>query len=146
MSKETISATVDPEIAEYLDQEGRNRSQTINKAVRQYMEAGGNELAMINLRIEQLRSQQQTLRSELESVSNQLEEVEQRKQEILQEQETERQETWNQALSMLSFEELSATNTVQIASKQEAIEDFAADLDMSVANFKSELKQRYKEQ
>jgi uncharacterized protein YhaN len=101
---------------------------------------------MINLRIEQLRSRQQTLRSELESVNNQLEKLEQRKQKLSHEQETERQETWDQALAMLSFEELSATNTIQITSKQEAIEDFAADLDMSVANFKSELKKRYKDQ
>ena len=54
VSKENISATVDPENAEFLAQEHINRSGLINKLVTQYRTGGATEDVIREFRIEQL--------------------------------------------------------------------------------------------
>lgn len=54
MGKENISATVDPEVFEYLNQEHINISATVNQAVKAWMESNGEEDAIREFRIQQL--------------------------------------------------------------------------------------------
>lgn len=93
MSKENVSATVDSDVAEWLDQDGRNRSETINKAVKQYMKAGGNERAMIELRLEQLRSRKTNLEGELETVDAEIAKLKARLDSIKEEKQEQKEET-----------------------------------------------------
>lgn len=146
MSKENISATVDPEIAQWLDQPGRNKSETINQALKQYRQAGGNERAMIELRLEQIKSRKNELKSQLSSVEDEEEQLERRLDNIVEEQEKEKEDVFNQALEMLSFEELNSVNDVWISSSESAIQDFAEDVDMELETFTDELIERYKQQ
>lgn len=78
MAKENISATVEKDVAEYLDMPGRNRSQTINQAVKQYMKADSSENAMLRLRKEQLESDISNLESQLSEKRAELERVDER--------------------------------------------------------------------
>jgi hypothetical protein len=146
MAKENISATVDPEVSEYLDQAGRNKSETINQAVKAYMESGGNERAMLELRQSQLESEKRTKENELENVKEELTAVRERLDELRTEAKEDKQESWDRALSMLRFSEFASTDNVMIDSPDEAVEDFAEDLGLSVDDFRTELKRRYKNQ
>jgi len=101
MSKENISATVDEDVAEYLDQPGRNRSETINEAVKAYRSAAGNEKAMINLRLEQLRTQRRSLESDLENVESEIEALEDRRDELEREEQAEENEVIKEAAEKL---------------------------------------------
>jgi len=57
VSKERISATVDPENAEFLDQEHINTSGLINKLVEQYRTGGAADDVIRDFRIEQLEDE-----------------------------------------------------------------------------------------
>lgn len=146
MSKENISATVDKDVAEYLDQPGRNRSETINMAVKAYMDSAGGEKAMIKLRLNQLRSRRKSLNSELENVVEEIEQLEGRLDTLEQEKQSERQDTWEEALNIIQFGEFKSTGDVYIRSDESTVKDFADRLDMDVEAFRSELIERNKEQ
>jgi len=57
MSKERTSITVDPEVAEYLSRESVNASGLVNKLVKQYMNGGGEEDALREFRMQQVKSE-----------------------------------------------------------------------------------------
>lgn len=61
MSKETISATVDPEVAECLDQPHVNTSGLVNDLLKDYFENGGSDVR--EFRKQQVRSQYEELAS-----------------------------------------------------------------------------------
>lgn len=142
---EHVSARIDDDIARLLDEPGRNKSETINEALNQYFDAQGGKKTIAKMRLDQVNDEITELESRLEVKY----ERKQHLQEVLEQQETEQekeeQELWNQALSLLSFEENIVDNGVRITSKDEAIEDFADDLGMDVEAFKDELKTRYKQ-
>jgi len=75
MSKENISATVDPEVAQYLNREGINTSGKINKLVKQEMNAGTSERQMLELRQEQLQGDIEDLENRLETKEKMLQDV-----------------------------------------------------------------------
>jgi len=82
MSKERISATVDPEVAEYLQKEGVNASGAINKAIKQQMGVSGENTDLIELRLEQVEGEIDRHESSLESLYAQKEALEERLEEI----------------------------------------------------------------
>jgi len=92
MSKENISATVDPEVAQYLQREEINTSGKINKLVKQEMSAGTSEKQMLQLRKEQLEGDVADLKSRLETKEEMLENVESRLSQIGEEEKEEAKE------------------------------------------------------
>lgn len=92
MARKNVSATVSEDVYEFLDQ-SKNKSETIDEAVRQYMMAGGNERAMIELRLEQEKSRRQTLKNELQSVNSEIEKLQSRLDEIVESKHQQEQQT-----------------------------------------------------
>jgi len=66
MTKERITASVDPEVAEFLTQDGVNASGLVNRLVQDEM-AGTNEamVQMVELRLEQVESECESLEQQL---------------------------------------------------------------------------------
>lgn len=142
MAKDTISATVDPEVSEWLDQEGRNRSETINKAVKAYMSSDGSEKAMLTLRKEQLKSQERTLETELESVREEIASVDDRLSDIDAEAEQDRAAIWREALDKLRFTHHIALELPSIDSADGMVEYYAEELGMDTDAFREEIRDR----
>jgi len=95
MPRKNVSATVSEDVYEFLDQ-SKNKSETIDEAVRQYMMAGGNERAMIELRLEQEKSRRQSLKNELQSVESDIEQLQDRLKEIVESKHQHKQQTIEQ--------------------------------------------------
>ena len=88
--KERVSASVDPEVAEYLRQNQVNASGLINDLVKQHQSTGGTKAAMLELRhdqvqseVENLHNQLQAKRKELDRIETQLNELRERDEDIL---------------------------------------------------------------
>lgn len=68
MTKENVSASVDPEVAAYLSKESVNASGTINQLVKQQMSAGNQNRAVVEMRLKQLKSQIERREDELDNL------------------------------------------------------------------------------
>jgi len=96
MPKENISATVDPEVAEYLGQETVNCSGVVNRAVKREMgilEESDSEL--VKLRLEQIRDD----RKDLEERANRKAEMEERLESRLKKDQREEREALQEAIN-----------------------------------------------
>lgn len=69
MSKENISASVDPEVAAHLSRDEVNASGLINSLVKKQMAGGTSERAMVELRLEQVESEIEQTESRLETLT-----------------------------------------------------------------------------
>lgn len=72
MSKDHISATVDEDVSAYLSQDHINTSGLINDLVKQYMDGGDEQAAILRLREEQLRSEIEALSQQQEAKEQEL--------------------------------------------------------------------------
>lgn len=88
MSKERVSVTVDPDVAEYLDRDAINTSGLVNRLLKDEMD-GTNEttVRMLELRREQLQSECDELAARLDQKQNDLQRVEARIDELEDERE-----------------------------------------------------------
>lgn len=86
MSKERISASVDPEVSAFLSREDVNGSGLINKLVREHMNGGVSEDYLRKLREEQVRSEIKALNTRMETKQEELERIKESAQEQQQEQ------------------------------------------------------------
>lgn len=84
-SKKRVSASVDPDVARYLQQTSVNASGLINKLVKKHQTAGGTQQAMLELRRDQLQSELNDLENSVEVKENELQQVEQKLNELRQE-------------------------------------------------------------
>lgn len=92
MSKERRTVSLDPEVEEYLSQEGVNASELVNNLVETHVSAGGNEKAMLELREQQLESEvaelesrTETKQEELAQVRDRLSEFRDKREDVIQE-------------------------------------------------------------
>jgi len=67
MTKENVSVTVDPKVAQYLNRPGVNASGKINDLVEQEMTAGTSERQMLKLREEQLEGDVEDIENSLKT-------------------------------------------------------------------------------
>ena len=75
MSKERISASVDPEVAAFLSREDVNASGLINKLVREHMNGGVSEDYLRKLREEQVQSEIESLTTRVEKKRDELQRI-----------------------------------------------------------------------
>lgn len=87
MSKKNVSATIDPEVAQYLDQEHINKSATINKALKSIMGIDEDEEQILNYRIQQVESELEELRQRTRNKERELETLKSRRNDIESERE-----------------------------------------------------------
>jgi len=93
MPKENISATVDPEVAEYLSKETVNASGVVNRAVKREMgilEEGDEDL--LKLRLEQIQDERQDLEERAERKESMENRLKKRLNKSEQKERTKRQE------------------------------------------------------
>lgn len=82
MSKDRVSATVDKDVAAYLSQDHINTSGLINGLVKQYMDGGDGEAAILRLREEQLKSELEALSQQKEAKRKELDRLTESRQEV----------------------------------------------------------------
>jgi predicted nuclease with TOPRIM domain len=66
MTKQRKTVTLDPEAAAYLDETGRNASETVNHLVKQDMGTENENVDLLKLRLEQVQSERETLEARAE--------------------------------------------------------------------------------
>jgi len=133
MPRQNISATVSEEVYNYLEQTD-NKSEAIDRALRQFMKAGGNERAMIELRLEQEKSRRTSLETELDSVNKEIAELEQRLDELKENKREEREQTVEQIAEQ--HKPVKWMNSVSKAAQMppedsDVIQEAAGDMDMT---------------
>lgn len=130
MSKERRTVSIDPEVDDYLGQEGTCASTLVNKLVKQHMSGGASEEQILRFRLKQVKSQESELESRLENKRNERRELEQRlkqytgfKEEIIADAED-------------------ALNPRMLQADNDAVKNWAQKADMSVADFIDEMESR----
>lgn len=129
MSKERLSVTVDPEVAEFLDQSELNNSALVNKLLKEYMKPGENDI---------LEFRKQQVKSEYEELAirarNKLEEYN----ELEAEHTSENEEVVREAVETLGIDP-------SVGYDHAAAENWAAKTDLSVAEFWERYTEAYNE-
>jgi len=118
MTKERISASVDPEVEAYLSRESVNASGLINQLVKQQMASGVESKQLLQLRLDQINSEIDRHESQLESLEKEREGIKSRLEKLKSDEKAEVRETLDQLKS------------VPWAPDNPAIQTNADDLDM----------------
>ena len=130
MSKDRRTVSIDPDVEEYLAREGVCASTLVNKLVKNHITAGGDKLAMLELREEQLLSDIRELEGRVEEKENELERV----RNDLEEYRSFDEQTLEQKAALLDGTPLEKTNT--------AVKNHAQDIGMDVERFIEEIENR----
>lgn len=130
MSKERRTVSLEPEVNDFLQEEGVNASQLVNKLVKNHATSGGDTRSMLELRAEQLRSDINELHGRVESKEDELERVESR----LDEFRTEREKVLDEAAEALHGTTLEEDNP--------AVQNWAEQADVPVDELISEVEDR----
>jgi chromosome segregation ATPase len=133
MTKERISASVDPEVEAYLSRETVNASGTINQLVKEQMASGGESKQLLQLRLEQINSEIERHNSQVETLKKERKGVKERLDEIQRTEQNKRQE---------AFEVLEG---VPWKPDNPAIQTNADDLDMTPKELIAELEDYHAE-
>jgi chromosome segregation ATPase len=133
MSKERISASVDPEVEAYLSRESVNASGMINKLVKQQMSSGGESKQLLQLRLEQIDSEIDRHKSQVETLKKERKGVESRIRE-LEENENTRLHNALEKLEKVPWEP-----------DNPGIQDWADELDMTEQELIAELEEYHAE-
>ena len=139
-NKENISATVDPEVAAFLDQEHINKSGLINKLLKRYMNGDSSQDRMLQLREEQLEGQLNSLQTQAESIEEQLNSIRQRRTKREKQEQEQQEQLWNEAKSVLEVEEIGGTKIV--TTEERFLHEWADKLDVTVDELKTEIVSR----
>jgi len=144
MSEKTqISITVDPEVAEYLSQDGLNRSGFMNKAAREKIGLDTRNTEMLRFRLNQVREEREEAEQKAERKSKLEEKLEKQLEQQQQQEEQETEELWQEAKAAITVEEIGGTPV--ITTKEEYVEQWAEKLDLSLDVFKDKIIARKEE-
>lgn len=133
MSKERISASVDPEVEAYLSRETVNASGMINKLVKQQMSSGGDSKQLLQLRLEQINSEIERHNSQVETLKKERKGIKKRLESLEEEKHGQLQET------------LEKLETVPWKPDNPAIKTQAEELDMTPQELITELEEYHAE-
>lgn len=141
MTKERLSASVDPEVKSYLSQEGVNASELVNKLVKEQMGGSKSEIAMIELRLEQVRSKIEHHESETERLKSQEKQLLKRKNNLQEEQQQETENEKARIISKFDVVELSSRDEPMVDATDDELKPHAQELDMTVEELRTEIKE-----
>jgi uncharacterized protein (DUF3084 family) len=139
MTKERRGVSLEPEVNEYLSQEGVNASQKINKLVKQEMNAGTTERAMLQLRLEQVRGDISNHEGELERLRKQEQDLLERLETLEHEREQQQENTLQDAINSFDVVELSSMDSPMVDATDDELQDYADELDMSIQELKDKI-------
>lgn len=128
MAKENISATVDPEVAAFVNRDEVNTSGLINNLLSQHMNGGSSEQHMLQFRIQQVKSEIDSLEGRLENKQEELEELNRRYENVTEE---------NQRLLDKAEDALEPSD---LRERNERVEYWAGELDMAVSELVERLE------
>lgn len=97
MGKENISATVDPDVARYVERDSVNTSGLVNRLLKNYLNGDSGEVQMLRLREEQLKSELEAAREKVNTTEKQLNSVQER----INQLKADRQNSLDQAIEAL---------------------------------------------
>lgn len=141
MSKERTSVSLDPEVAEYLSQNGTNASELVNELVKQHMNGGASEEQILDFRISQVESETESLKAQLERKEQELSELLGRKETLSEQEQKQEQETIQEAYEKARIKELNSG--IYIDTSDETLQYYADELEISLHELKQKLTQRY---
>lgn len=128
VSKKVTSVTLDEEIADHFsDDPSKNLSGTVNMLLEQYLSGNGGELAMLELRQQQLESEVEELSGRLDTKREELEQVTRRIREIETNQTDEAVDAATELLDKFDGEVPAADNP--------AVENHASNVEMDPTAF-----------
>lgn len=78
MTKSRRSVTLEPDVDEYLSQDGVNASELVNDLVKNHLTGGGDKQAMLELRKEQVNGEIDNLKQQLKQKEEELATIEER--------------------------------------------------------------------
>lgn len=130
MTKQNVSATVDPEVAAYLQREDVNCSGLINKLTQQHMSGGVNKEQMLQMRLDQVESELDSLMSRVDTKERERKQIK----EQLEELRDGRDELLSEAEGVFSRDMLQPDNP--------AVERWSDQTGMTVSNFIEAMKRR----
>jgi len=124
MAKENISATVDPEVAEFLSKSTVNASGVVNRAVKREMGIlDSNDNEMLKLRLEQIREEREDLENRAERKAELEKRLERRVESEEQERKTRRQEVVDRCVKKWAYLPESAdTEAVKVQAEKAGME------------------------
>ena len=128
MSKERTSLSLDPEVAQFLQQDHVNASGLVNKLVKQYMSGGAGEAMVRQMRIDQLESELNELQAREEQKRRELQNLK----EIDEEKTAEQKQALSEAKEALQDTPKEPDNP--------AIQNWAQDLGMTPEELIDELE------
>ena len=105
-NKENISATVDPDVSDYVGQDSVNTSGLVNQLLKQHMNGGADEGQILDFRIQQVRSEIEELEGRLDRKREELGELQDRRSEQVETKD----DVVAEASSVLSREDLEYKN------------------------------------
>jgi len=136
MTKERRGVSLEPEVNSYLSQDGVNASQKINELVKQEMNAGTTERAMLQLRLEQVRGDIANHEGELERLRKQEKDLLERLDTLQEERKEEQKETLQDAISGFDVVTLSSRDEPIVDATHDELAECADDLEMTVEELK----------
>lgn len=141
MSKERRGVSLDPEVNDYLSREGVNASEKINQLVKQEMNAGTTEQAMLKLRLEQVRGEITNHEGELERLKQQEQDLLDRLDTLQEEQKQEKNQTLESVVEKFELVYLSSRDEPMVDANDEELQPHADELDMTVDELRTEIKE-----
>lgn len=100
--KKNISATVDPDVKEYVSQSTINTSGLVNKLLKQHMNGGASEEQILEFRIQQVNSEIESLENRIAQKRDELTELQSRRKDL----EEQPMEVVREAADILTAEDL----------------------------------------
>lgn len=129
MSKKVTSVSLDEDVAErFAHDDSLNLSGTANRLLRQYLDGDRGEVAMLELREEQLKSEISSLESDLENKRAELELVQERLADTRAEKAEEREDVLPEAADV--FDRMPQS---ELTEENEAVQNWARKADLAPA-------------
>lgn len=142
MSKERRAVTVDSDLDNYLSNQP-NASAVVNDALRAYVESGGAETAMLELRRDQLRSELRSVESRAENIRDELDRVESRLEDVRDEKQSEYERRLSDAAEQIRVRNLDSDPGPVVDDDTERVRTMADQYDVDEADLRERALEEY---
>jgi uncharacterized protein YaaR (DUF327 family) len=136
---EHVSARIDDEIAELLDEPGRNKSETIEEALRHYFDGQKGQSGYLQIRVNRLQDDVDDLENRLAEKREKLQHFERLLEEQRQEKRQEQEQTLQDAINSFEVVELSSMDRPMVDATDDELQNYADELDMTIDELKDEI-------
>jgi len=133
---EHVSARIDDEIAKLLDEPGRNKSETIEEALRHYFDGQNGQTGYLQIRVNRLQDDVDDLENRLEEKREKLQHFKRLLEEQQQERKEEQEQTLQDAIDDFEVVELSSMDRPMVDATDDELQNYADELSMTIDELK----------